>query len=375
MAAHAYEELIAWHLHDKVFTLTLDNASSNDVLVSRLACHLMLSNATNQLFHVRCTCHILNLIVQDGLSILSPSTEKITTIVRSMNSSIKRHELWVSSCAELGLNKRNIDNDVPHRNCSIDVPSDHDWVIASLCMNFLKIFCTTTKVCSGVYSPTSNKVINSLVDIYATFKAYHPLDAFRPTLVAMKLKFNKYWVDFPMIFCLATFMDPRFKLLAIESWLSLYDLSHIDIEIKVASVRAVLHQLYDTYKRNMIACMPTACTNMPVASDAFEPEIDVNIPVVPSASMAKLKRARVSNSGASTDLQMYLDLDTLDMDEKGNFNVLEWWKANSSMYPVLSLMARDLLSIPTSTVASEAAFSAGGRVVSEKMASLSPNTI
>ncbi|KAL9663394.1 hypothetical protein QQ045_018780 [Rhodiola kirilowii] len=171
-------------------------------------------------------------------------------------------------------------------------------------------------------------------------------------------------------------MDPRFKLLAIESWLSLYDLSHIDIEIKVASVRAVLHQLYDTYKRNMLAaCMPAACNNMPATSDALEPEIDVNIPVVPSASMAKLKRARVSNSGASTDLQMYLDLDTLDMDEKGNFNVLEWWKANSSMYPVLSLMARDLLSIPTSTVASEAAFSAGGRVVSEKKASLSPNTI
>ncbi|CAM8975459.1 unnamed protein product [Rhodiola kirilowii] len=93
LAAHAYEELIAWHLHDKVFTLTLDNASSNDVLVSRLACHLMLSNATNQLFHVRCTCHILNLIVQDGLFVLSPSIEKITTIVRSMNSSIKRHEL------------------------------------------------------------------------------------------------------------------------------------------------------------------------------------------------------------------------------------------------------------------------------------------
>ncbi|KAL9666464.1 hypothetical protein QQ045_000797 [Rhodiola kirilowii] len=123
------------------------------------------------------------------------------------------------------------------------------------------------------------------------------------------------------------------------------------------------------YKRNMIA----SC--MPVASDALEPEIDVNIHVIPSASMTKLKRARVSNSGASTDLQMYLDLDTLDIDEKGNCNILEWWKANSSMYPVLSLMARDLLSIPASTLASEAIFSAGGRVVSVKRASLSPNTV
>ncbi|CAM8918367.1 unnamed protein product [Rhodiola kirilowii] len=405
LASHMYEELIAWHLHDKVFTLTLDNASSNDVLVSRLASHLMLTNVSNQLLHVRCTCHILNLIVQDGLSVLSPSIEKITTIVRSMNSSIKRHELWVSSCAELGLSKRNIDNDVPHRwnstyellniavkyktamhrycqkvnesrNCSIDVPSEHDWVIASLCMNFFKIFCSTTKVCSGVYSPTSNKVINSLVDIYATFKAYDTLDAFRPTLVAMKLKFNKYWADFPMIFCLATVMDPRFKLLAIESWLSLYELTEIDIEMKVASVRTVLHQLYDMYKRNLLAecTMNTDTVCMPT-SFARESEIDVNIPVVPSASMARLKRARVSSSGASTDLQIYLDLDTLDIDDNSTFNVLEWWKANSTMYPVLSVIAKDLLSIPASTVASEAAFSAGGRVVSEKRASLSPTTI
>ncbi|CAM8888015.1 unnamed protein product [Rhodiola kirilowii] len=38
-------------------------------------------------------------------------------------------------------------------------------------------------------------------------------------------------------------------------------------------------------------------------------------------------------------------------------------------------LARDLLSVPASTVTSEAAFSAGGRVVSEKRAALSPNTI
>ena len=38
-------------------------------------------------------------------------------------------------------------------------------------------------------------------------------------------------------------------------------------------------------------------------------------------------------------------------------------------------MARDLLTVPASTVASESCFSAGGRVVSEKMASLSPSTI
>lgn len=88
-----YGELIAWHLHDKVFTITLDNVASNDVLVAQLYDNLMLNSASKEFLHVRCTCHILNHIVQDGLTTLSPSIEKITAIVRNMNSSIKRHEI------------------------------------------------------------------------------------------------------------------------------------------------------------------------------------------------------------------------------------------------------------------------------------------
>ena len=39
---------------------------------------------------------------------------------------------------------------------------------------------------------------------------------------------------------------------------------------------------------------------------------------------------------------------------------------------MLSIIARDVLTVPVSTVASEAAFSAGGRVVSKKICNLSP---
>ncbi|PRQ32613.1 putative HAT dimerization domain, ribonuclease H-like domain-containing protein [Rosa chinensis] len=66
---------------------------------------------------------------------------------------------------------------------------------------------------------------------------------------------------------------------------------------------------------------------------------------------------------------------TLEVADGFEFNLLGWWRSHEEVYPVLSLIARDLLSIPASTVASEAAFSAGGRVVSEKRASLNPDTI
>ena len=42
---------------------------------------------------------------------------------------------------------------------------------------------------------------------------------------------------------------------------------------------------------------------------------------------------------------------------------------------MLSIIARDILTVPVSTVASEAAFSAGGKVVSKKRCNLSSEAI
>ena len=42
---------------------------------------------------------------------------------------------------------------------------------------------------------------------------------------------------------------------------------------------------------------------------------------------------------------------------------------------MLSIIARDVLTVPVSTVASKATFSAGGRVVRKKICNLSPQAI
>lgn len=48
-----------------------------------------------------------------------------------------------------------------------------------------------------------------------------------------------------------------------------------------------------------------------------------------------------------------------------DFDILGWWKANLTRYPILASIAREVLAIPASTVASESAFSTDGRVVSD----------
>ncbi|KAL5564361.1 hypothetical protein UlMin_027525 [Ulmus minor] len=57
------------------------------------------------------------------------------------------------------------------------------------------------------------------------------------------------------------------------------------------------------------------------------------------------------------------------------FDILIWWKINGIKYPLLSSIARDILAIPVTTVASKSAFSTGGRVVSPHRNRLHPKTL
>ena len=58
-----------------------------------------------------------------------------------------------------------------------------------------------------------------------------------------------------------------------------------------------------------------------------------------------------------------------------SLDILLWWKNNSSMYKTLSLIAKDILSVPVSTVASESAFSTSGRILDPFRSSLSPKML
>ena len=75
-----------------------------------------------------------------------------------------------------------------------------------------------------------------------------------------------------------------------------------------------------------------------------------------------------------SELDKYLG----DIEKGGNnsqFDILEWWKVNATKYRVLSLIARDVLARPISTVASESAFSTGGRILDPFRSSLAPKMV
>jgi hypothetical protein len=70
--------------------------------------------------------------------------------------------------------------------------------------------------------------------------------------------------------------------------------------------------------------------------------------------------------------ERYLDEETLPHDENEYFDILGWWKLEGTRYPTLSQIARDILAITITTVASELAFSTSERVLSEHRSRLTP---
>jgi len=92
-------------------------------------------------------------------------------------------------------------------------------------------------------------------------------------------------------------------------------------------------------------------------------------------AFAQFASQNLDSRSKKTELATYLEDSRVLVRPDENFNVIAWWKKNSDAYPILSLMARDFLAIPVSTVSSESAFSAAGRILGKNRTSLAPETL
>lgn len=265
-----------------------------------------------------------------------------------------------------------------------------------------KIFCETTKLFSGSDYVTSSTVCYQLSKIALHLKSFSNEPSLTPMYNDMKAKYDKYWKKVPLVLGLASCMDPRYKMSALDlcldlnsdpqppiqppptnppqfmsfqSQLAQIHPSFIPIqpqpapepvlterEKRLLPYQTAIFELFDTYQNKMGADI--------AGLDGGEADMEDDDIVFTLLS----QRRESAIQSCKTDLQRYLDQPAIRANNK-DFDVLKWWKLQAGTYPILSTMARDLLTIPVSTVPSECAFSGGSRVISKHRSCLLPKTV
>ena len=98
-----------------------------------------------------------------------------------------------------------------------------------------------------------------------------------------------------------------------------------------------------------------------------------------TSASALLQSASTSASagaslGVGSELTNYLDSDTVSRFDD-SFSIINWWHEHKLTYHVLSILTRDVLTVPVSTVSSESAFSTTGRIIEERRRRLSSEMV
>ena len=223
-------------LTDKVFSITLDNASSNFKAMNELtplfASYLGPnpspepqdpSNRTYSLVLQRCACHIINLIVKSGLKRLKPYLEDFRTAINFLNSSNQSIAMFKNYCVAQGVRPRKFALDMDVRwnstylmlkhllpygqvftvfinsNYGSSLLSTNHWCVAGKILEFLELFHDSTVVLSGVYYPTSPLILHHVLEITSHLHASEREHNLRNIVYPMMLKFLKYWHHIPLL--------------------------------------------------------------------------------------------------------------------------------------------------------------------------------
>ncbi|VFQ79488.1 unnamed protein product [Cuscuta campestris] len=95
----------------------------------------------------------------------------------------------------------------------------------------------------------------------------------------------------------------------------------------------------------------------------------------------KGKRAQSSTSSSGTtvsshnELAMYQGVPCDYDDDDVDFDVLRWWKRNEHMFPCLGMLARQVLSVPVSTIAVQREFSACRNILTDYRSCLNAESL
>jgi hypothetical protein len=255
--------------------------------------------------------------------------------------------------------------------------SEGHWVVAQKILEFLELFYESTVALSGVYYPTSPMILHHIIEIAAHLYAQENNALLMNIVSPMKLKFLKYWQNIPLLYSFAFVLDPRAKMRGFHNVLQILSQTiGFDYSNYYNEVRNELYKLYNKYETKFGAVRGQRNQTATSTGKKFAAwgKIYGAPAAPPSSSTLSSTPSSAPAIAVVSELASYLDSDTVTCFDD-EFNLMNWWHEHKLTFPILSIMARDIMAVPVSTVSSESCFSLTGRVIEERRRRLQPLTV
>ncbi|CAL8076570.1 unnamed protein product [Prunus armeniaca] len=316
--------LNSWRIKN-VFSITVDNASANDGAVKYMAKRFKSLNTLmldNKYLHMRCACHILNLVVKDRLKELSSSIAGIRNCVKYIYSSPSR------------LDKFRDFTILESMEMMTNIPLD----VATRWNATYKMFYDAFKY---------KNVFTRMVDENDPFVAYFN------ELEKDGKKYEESWAT---------------NRVGLGEYTSLFE-----IERKMKDDGGeTLQKVASSMKFKGVGSWGPLQTLD--EGDEYGYELDGDDAYSQMLKQMLLQRKEEQQMEISNEVDKYF-VDPFENPRNKNFNLLDWWEGNQSRYPILSKVANDIFAIHSSTVTSENVFSLGKRIVDPFRSSLTPKMV
>ncbi|XP_044464487.1 zinc finger BED domain-containing protein DAYSLEEPER-like [Mangifera indica] len=255
-----------------------------------------------------------------------------------------------------------------------EAPSMEDWKLVETLSAFLKPLFDSANILTTTTSPTAIIFFHEAWKIHSDLtRSVTNEDPFVIDVTkAMLEKIDIYWKDCCFALAIAVVMDPRFKMKLVEfSFTKLYG---EDAPAYIKIVDDGVHELFEEYVTLPLPLTPTYTeegnTGVNVMSEESQGGGFLSDNGLTDFDMYIME---TTSQQTKSELDQYLDESLLP--RVHDFDVLGWWKLNKLKYPMLSKMARDILSIPVSSVTVDSVFDTVNKEMDQYRSSLRPETM
>ena len=169
----------------------------------------------------------------------------------------------------------------------------------------------------------------------------------------------------------------------------LNSLFNVDYTNKLLDTRALLFRMYNRYDAMYVSvrlkrAVPASLTGKKRIAwadiyDDDELDIGAGCSSLPpnldqSRGVSATSLLQAASASNSSELASYLDSDTVSQLDD-DFDLMQWWHEHKLTYPVLSILAKDIFTVPVSTISLESTFSTTGRIIEERRRRLNRETV